>query len=64
VEDFGLSNLLRTLPRFLELREAIERVGTDPRAVRPYLSAHVPALELALELLGSTRRPSNPKHPQ
>lgn len=63
VEDFGLSNLLRTLPRFLELREAIERVGTDPRAVRPYLSAHVPALELALELLGSTRRPWNPKAP-
>lgn len=52
IEDFALSNLLRTVPRFVELRDRIAATGTDPRAVQPYLSAVVPALLHALSLLG------------
>lgn len=52
VEDFALSNLLRTVPRFVELRDRIAATSTSPRSVRPYLSAVVPALLHALALLG------------
>jgi len=56
VEDYALSTLLRTVPRFLELRDRIAAAGTDPREVRPYLTAHVPALLVALELLETGSR--------
>ncbi len=53
VEDFRLSALLRTTPRFLELRERIDRAGVVPRMVQPYFSAPVSALAAALKSLGA-----------
>ncbi len=48
VEDYRLSALLRTTPRFLELRHRIDGAGVVPRLVHSYFSAPVPALIAAL----------------
>ncbi len=53
LDDYELTNRLRTEKRLLELRPELETAGVDVEAVRPYLSASRPALAAALAWMRS-----------
>jgi protein-tyrosine phosphatase len=54
LDDYELTTVLRSEQRIAELRPALEEVGVDVEAVRPFLSAPRPALESALAALDRT----------
>ncbi|MHB8189770.1 MAG: tyrosine-protein phosphatase [Ferrimicrobium sp.] len=61
VEDYLRSSLLRTIPRFLELRDRFALAKVNPRDVHPYLSTSLKALTVALDALGLPS-PARPLH--